>query len=104
MECLSLAAILLAAASLRLVLSHKKEKALLPYVIDVLWLWSSFTVAVGMVTNTLDEGAIVVTVMGIFLAAVIGGAIIKLTGKDAAPEAPRTIRLELTGPKKERPD
>jgi len=99
-----LAVILLAGASLRLVLSHKRERALLPYIVDVIWLWSSFLVAVGLVTSALGEDSIIATVLGIIVASVVGGWIIKMTGKEEATETTRTLRLELTTPKDERPD
>lgn len=97
----ALASILLAGASLHLVLSHRKEKGLLPYIVNVIWLWSSFLVAVGLVTNYLAEEYIIGTVMGIVLASAIGGAIIRLTGKDKPSEAPPTLRLELTALREE---
>jgi hypothetical protein len=100
----ALAAILLAGASLRLVLSHKKEKGLLPYIVDVIWLWSSFVVALGLTTNALAEEFIVGTVMGIAIASVVGGWIIKITGKDQSTEAPHTLRLEFTAPREEQRD
>ena len=100
----ALAAILLAGASLHLVLSHKKDKALLPYIVNLIWLWSSFIVAVGMVTNFLAEEYIIGTVMGILISSAVGGWIIKMTGKDKASEAPPTLRLELTAPREERKD
>jgi hypothetical protein len=100
----ALAAILLAGASLRLVLSHKKEKSLLPFVVDVIWLWSSFVVAVALITNALGEESIIGAVMGILISSVVGGAIIKLTGKDKPANQPPTLRLELTAPKENQTD
>ena len=100
----ALAAILLAGASLHLVLSHRKEKALLPYIVNLIWLWSSFLVAVGIVTNFLAEGYIIGTVMGILVSSAVGGLIIKMTGKDKTSEATPTLRLELTAPREERKD
>jgi hypothetical protein len=97
----ALAAILLAGASLSLVLSHKREKALLPYIVDIIWLWSSFVAATALVTNALGEESIIGAVMGIVVASVVGGWIIKMTGKDEATEATRTLRLELTAPREE---
>jgi len=94
----ALAFILLAGASLRLVLSHKKEKALLPYVVDVIWLWSSFLVALGLVTRYLGEESIIAVVAGIILASVVGGWIIKKAGTE---ESVRTLRLELRAPEEE---
>jgi hypothetical protein len=99
----ALAAILLAGASLRLVLSHKKEKALLPFVVDVIWLWSSFVVAVALVTNALGAESIIAALAGIIVSSVVGGWIIKMTGKDEPTETPPTLRLELTAPRK-KPD
>jgi hypothetical protein len=100
----ALAAILLAGASLHLVLSHRKEKGLLSYIVNVIWLWSSFVVAVGLVTEYLSVEYIVATVMGILVSSVVGGLVIKMTGKGKAPEAPPTLRLELTAPREERHD
>ncbi len=100
----ALAVILLAGASLRLVLSHKREKALLPYIVDVIWLWSSFVVAVGLVTSALGDETIIAAVLGIIVASVVGGWIIKMTGKEEATEATHTVRLELTAPREERTD
>jgi hypothetical protein len=93
-----LVAILLAGASLRLVLSHRKEKGLLPYILDVIWLWSSSLVALGFAANALAEEFIIVTMVGIVLASVVGGWIIKMTGKEEATEATRTLRLEIAAP------
>jgi hypothetical protein len=98
-ETYALAAILLAGASLRLVLSHKKDKALLPYIVDVIWLWSSFAVAVALATNALGEESIVGALAGIIISSVVGGWIIRMTGKDEASEPVRTVRLELAAPK-----
>jgi len=97
----ALAVILLAGASLRLVLSHKKEKTVLPYIVDVIWLWSSFLVALGLVTRYLGEESIIAMVMGIVVASVVGGWIIKKAGTD---ETVRTVRLELTAPREEQKD
>jgi len=101
-ETWALAAILLAGASLRLVLSHKKEKALLPYVIDVIWLWSSFAVSTALITDVLGEESIIGTLAGIIVASGVGVWIMKKTGKDEAAEKVRTVRLELA-PHKEEP-
>jgi len=92
----ALAAILLAGASLRLVLSHKKDKALLPYVVDVIWLWSSFVAMVALLTSALAEESIVLAVAGILIASVVGGWILK---KSEPTETTRTVRLELTAPR-----
>lgn len=100
----ALAAILLAGASLRLVLSHRKEKALLPYILDVIWLWSSFVVVLGLITNALTEESIAATVLGILVASVVGGWIIKKTGRDEAIEVRRTERLGLPAQKDDRDD
>jgi len=100
----ALAMILLAGASLRLVLSHRKEGALLPYILDVIWLWSSFVVALGMITNVLTEGSIIATVMGILLTSVVGGWLIKKTGRDEVIEVIREGRLNLPAPGKGRDD
>jgi hypothetical protein len=100
----ALAAILLAGASLRLVLSHRKEKALLPYIGDVIWLWSSFVVAVGLDKNFLGDESIIGAVLGITVASVVGGWIIKTTGKGETTEATRTLRLELSAPREEQSD
>jgi hypothetical protein len=103
-ETWALSAILLAGASLRLVLSHKKEKALLPYLVDVIWLWSSFAVAVALVTNALGEESIIATLAGIILSSVVGGWILRMTGKTERSEPPPTLRLELTPPREKRTD
>jgi hypothetical protein len=100
-ETVALAAILLGGASLSLVLAHKREKALLPYIIDVIWLWASFTVAAALATNALGDESIVFTVLGIILASVVGGWVLKMTGKDVATETTRTVRLEITAPKED---
>jgi hypothetical protein len=93
-----LVAILLAGASLRLVLSHRKEKGLLPYILDIIWLWSSSLVALGFAANALAEEFILVTIFGIVLASVVGGWIMKKAGKEEAPEPTRTLRLEIAAP------
>ncbi len=98
-ESTALAAILLAGASLSLVMSHKKERALLPYVIDVIWLWSSFAVASALVTSYLGEESIIATLAGIIIASVVGGWMLKFMGKEEASEPTRTVRLEITAPK-----
>ena len=85
-------------------LSHRKEKGLLPYIVNVIWLWSSFVVALGLVTEYLSGDYITAAVMGILVSSAVGGWIIKMTGKDKAPEAPPTLRLELTAPREERKD
>jgi hypothetical protein len=103
-ETWALSAILLAGASLRLVLSHKKEKALLPFVLDVIWLWSSFVVAVALVTNALGEESIIATLAGIIISSVVGGWIIRMTENTERSEPPPTLRLELTAPREDRTD
>jgi hypothetical protein len=103
-ETWALSAILLAGASLRLVLSHKKEKALLPFVVDVIWLWSSFLVAVALVTNALGQESITATLAGIIISSVVGGWIIRTTEKTERNESPPTLRLELTAPRENRTD
>jgi hypothetical protein len=97
----ALAAILLAGASLHLVLSHRKEKGLLPYIVNVIWLWSSFVVALGLATEFLSGDYITAAVMGILISSAVGGLIIKMTGKKHTSEAPPTLRLELTAPREE---
>ena len=101
-ETWALSAILLAGASLRLVLSHRRDKALLPYIVDVIWLWSSFAAAVALITNFLPEESIIGTVVGIVLASVVGGAIMKSTRREEPHEPVRTLRLELAAPKDDR--
>ena len=103
-ETWALAVILLSGASLSLVLSHKREKALLPYVIDVIWLWSSFAVVTALVTDYLGEESIIATLAGITLASVVGGWILKKSAKDEATEKVRTVRLELAQPKADSTD
>jgi hypothetical protein len=103
-ETWALCAILLAGASLRLVLSHKKEKALLPFLVDVIWLWSSFLAAVALVTNALGEESIIATLAGIIISSVVGGWIIRTTEKTERNAPPPTLRLELTAPKENRTD
>ena len=101
-EVAALAAILLGGASLRLVLSHKREKALLPYILDTIWLWSSFAVAMGLATEYLAEEHVIFTLIGIVLTSAVGGTILKLAGKEKVSEETRTLRLELTAPKDDR--
>jgi hypothetical protein len=98
----ALAAILLAGASLRLVLSHRRDKALLPYIVDVIWLWSSFVVAVALTTSFLGEESIIGALAGIIIASVVGGWILKMTGKSEPAEPTRALRLELTAPSEDR--
>ena len=67
--------------------------------VDVIWLWSSFVVALALITNALGDESIIGTVMGIVISSVVGGWIIKMTGKDEPANQPPTLRLELTAPK-----
>jgi hypothetical protein len=103
-ETWALAVILLSGASLRLVLSHKKEKVLLPYIIDVIWLWSSFAVVTAMITDYLGEESIIATLVGITMASVVGGWIMKKAAKEGAAGTVRTVRLELAPHKTEPTD
>ena len=71
---------------------------------NVIWRWSSFVVALGLVTEYLSGDYITAAVMGILVSSAVGGWIIKTTGKGETPEATRTVRLELRAPREEQSD
>ena len=84
--------------SLRLVLSHRKDRSILAYVIDTFWLWTSFGVGVSAASGYIGEDSIVYTVMAIVIASVIGALFVR-QGEKSDLEEPPTLRLEFVAPK-----
>ena len=97
-EVIALAALIVVGGSLRLVLSHRKDRSVLAYVMDTFWLWMSFGVGVTLASGFIGEESIVYTVMAIVIASVIGGFFVK-RGEAPDDDEPRTLRLELVAPK-----
>ncbi len=84
--------------SLRLVLSHRKDRSILAYVMDTFWLWTSFGVGVTVGSSYIGEDSIVYTIMAIVIASVVGSLFVK-RGEKPDQDKPRTLRLELVAPK-----
>jgi hypothetical protein len=97
-EIVALAALIVVGGSLRLVLSHRKERSVLAYVMDTFWLWTSFGVGVTLASGFISEESIVYTVMAIVIASVVGGLFVR-RGENPNQDEPRTLRLELVAPK-----
>ncbi len=83
---------------MRLVLSHRKDRSILAYVMDSFWLWTSFGVGVTMATGFIAEESIALTILAIVIASVVGGLFVR-QGEKPDQDAPRTLRLELVAPK-----
>ncbi len=92
------AALIVAGASLRVVMSHRKDRSVLAYIMDSFWLWTSFGVGVALASGYVGEESIVLTIVAIVIASVVGGLFVR-QGEKPAPEATRTLRLELVSPK-----
>ncbi len=97
-EIVALAALIIVGGSLRLVLSHRKERSIMAYVMDTFWLWTSFGVCVTLASGFIAEESIVYTVMAIVIASVVGALFVK-RGEKPDQDKPRTLRLELVAPK-----
>ncbi len=97
-EIVALAALIVAGGSLRLVLSHRKDRSILAYVMDTFWLWTSFGVGVTVASWYIAEESIVYTIMAIVIASVVGALFVR-RGEKRDPEEPRTLRLELVAPR-----
>ena len=95
---IAFAALIVAGGTLRLVLSHRKDRSVLAYVMDTFWLWTSFGIGVTLASGYLGEESIVLTITAIVIASVVGGLFVK-RGEGPDPEKPRTLRLELVAPK-----
>ena len=102
-EIIALAALIVAGGSLRLVLSHRKDRSVLAYVIDTFWLWTSFGVGVSVASGYIGEESIISTIAAIVIAAVVGGFFVK-RGEQPDEPATRTLRLELVAPKDQTED
>ena len=76
-EIVALAALVVVGGSLRLVLSHRKDRSILAYVMDNFWLWTSFGVGVTLASGYIGEESIVYTVMAIVIASVVGALFVK---------------------------
>ena len=99
-EIVALAALIVVGGSLRLVLSHRKDRSIMAYVMDTFWLWTSFGVGVTVASWYIGEDSIVYTVMAIVIASVVGALFVKRAEKPDQ-DKPRTLRLELVAPKKD---
>ncbi len=97
-EIVAFAALIVVGGSLRLVLSHRKDRSILAYVMDTFWLWTSFGVGVTVASGYIGEDSIVYTVMAIVIASVIGALFVR-KGEKSDQDGPRTLRLELVAPK-----
>jgi len=97
-EIVALAALIVVGGSLRLVLSHRKERSIMAYVMDTFWLWTSFGVGVTAASNYIGGESIVYTIMAIVIASVVGAWFVK-RGEKPDQDKPRTLRLELVAPK-----
>ncbi len=97
-EIVALAALIVVGGSLRLVLSHRKDRSILAYVMDTFWLWTSFGVGVTVASWYIGEDSIVYTIMAIVIASVVGALFVR-RGEKPDQDKPRTLRLELVAPK-----
>ncbi len=95
---IAFAALIVAGGTLRLVLSHRKDRSILAYVMDTFWLWTSFGIGVTLASGYIGEESIILTILAIVIASVVGGLFVK-RGEGPDPEKPRTLRLELVAPK-----
>ena len=96
-EIIALAALIVVGRSQRLVLSHRKDRSLLPYILDSFWLWTSFGVGVSVASGFIGEESIISTVIAIAIAWLVGGVFIKIDEVRGKPTR-RIIRLELLAP------
>ncbi len=97
-DIIALAALIIVGGSLRLVLSHRKDRSILAYVLDTFWLWTSFGVGVTVGSFYIGEESIVYTIMAIVIASVVGALFVR-QGEKPGKDAPPTLRLELVAPK-----
>ena len=79
-------------------LSHRKDRSVLAYIMDTFWVWTSFGIGVTLASGFIGEESIILTVLAIVIASVAGGLFVK-RGERPDPEEPRTLRLELVAPK-----